>query len=70
MMSLIVDDDKVIGRKLIDGVDVKERRDGETKLLVHCESERERVEAIKKYWGIELTVEEQHAIMGMKTVIK
>lgn len=53
-------------RMLVDGV-VKENLGGKTRIVKECKTEGERVEALREYFGIELTDDEKEAIRGYKT---
>lgn len=59
----------IVGDVTLSGADVKRRIGGKTELLVTCETERERVEAVKKYLGVSLTDTEAAAIKGMTTAL-
>ncbi|KAI1378152.1 cysteine proteinase [Hypoxylon crocopeplum] len=49
---------------------LKWRRNGETKLEIKFENEEQRVDAIRRYFGIELDEEDQAAIRGTTSEIK
>ena len=49
---------------------LKWRRHGQNVLDIEFKSEDDRVEALKKYWGIELDVEDREAIYGTANAIK
>ena len=53
-------------RMLVDGV-VKENLSGKTVVIKECKTEGERIQALREYFGIELTDEEKEAIKGHKT---
>lgn len=56
-------------RMLVDGV-VKENVAGKTKVVKICESEEERVQALREWFGMELTEEEREGIRGWRTELK
>lgn len=63
-------DEEIYGKRmLVDGV-VKENLGGKTKIVQVCESEGERVEALRKWFDIELTKEEVEGIKGWRTELK
>ncbi|KAI0547602.1 hypothetical protein F4679DRAFT_553433 [Xylaria curta] len=55
-------------RMLVDGV-VKENLGGKTAVIYECETEEERVAALKEYFDIHLTEEEKSAIKGWRTAL-
>lgn len=65
-----------IGRGEADGAlilnhdTVKWRRRGQTVLDVDLKSEDDRLEALRKYWGIELDVEDRMAIVGTVSALE
>jgi arylamine N-acetyltransferase len=61
---------EVYGKVMLVNETVKENLGGKTRLLQECKSERERIEALKKWFGIDLDEEEQRAIDGFKTAIR
>ncbi|KAH8734559.1 arylamine N-acetyltransferase 2 [Ilyonectria robusta] len=56
-------------RMLVDDV-VKENPGGKTKVVQECKTEEERVQALKEWFGIELTEEETQSIKGHATEIQ
>ena len=56
-------------RMMVDGV-VKENLGGKTTVLKECATEKNRVEALKEFLGIELTAEEVQGIRGLETELK
>lgn len=54
---------------LIDGV-VKENIGGKTQVVHVCETENQRVEALKAWFGIELLAEEVEGIRGWRTELR
>lgn len=63
------DAQEVYGKVMLVNEAVKENLGGKTRLVQECKSEKERVEALSKWFGIELTEEEQRAIDGFTTAI-
>lgn len=59
-----------VGRMILVDREVKKRIGAKTTRLAHFETEQERVEALKKWFGIELTQEEREAIKGRGTEIR
>ncbi|KAF4988584.1 hypothetical protein FGRMN_9704 [Fusarium graminum] len=62
--------EEVYGKRMLINEVVKENPGGKTTMLKVLKSEDERVEALKEYFGIDLTVEERDAIKGFQTEIK
>ncbi|KAK5700087.1 hypothetical protein LTR97_006222 [Elasticomyces elasticus] len=63
-------EDEVYGKRmLINGV-LKENMGGKTVVVKECMTERERVEAVKELFGIELSNEEKVAIQGYVTELR
>ena len=63
-------DDEIYGKRmLVDGV-VKENLGGKTNVVQECNTEAERVEALRVWFGIELTDEEISSIRGWHTELK
>ena len=56
-------------RMLVNGV-VKENLGGKTKVVQECQTEAERVEALKTWFGIRLSEEEINSIRGWHTELK
>lgn len=56
-------------RMLVDGV-VKENVGGKTQDVHACETEHERVKALKAWFGIELSAEEVEGIRGWRTELR
>ncbi|KAI9713969.1 MAG: N-terminal acetyltransferase [Bogoriella megaspora] len=54
---------------LVDGV-VKRNTGGRTEVVQVCETEAERVQALREWFGIELTSEEMEGIRGWRTELK
>jgi arylamine N-acetyltransferase len=63
-------EEEVYGKRmLIDGV-IKENLGGKTNVVQECNTEAERVEALKAWFGIELIDEEINSIRGWHTELK
>lgn len=60
---------EVYGKRILFNDVVKENPGGKTVVLKELGSEEERVQALKEYFGIELTEEEVAAVKGHKTEI-
>ena len=60
----VIDEGEIDGALIIDHDKFKWRRGGKTVLEWEFQSENERVVALKKYFGIELDVEDRDAILG------
>ena len=58
------------GALIVDHDKFKWRQNGKTELEVHFKSEDERVDALRKYFGIELDVEEREAVLGTTAAIR
>lgn len=56
-------------RMLVNGL-VKENLGGKTNIVQECQTEAERVEALKKWFGISLSQEEIESIRGWHTELK
>ncbi|KAF7921116.1 uncharacterized protein EAE97_011384 [Botrytis byssoidea] len=54
----------IVGKRMLFNEMVKENMGGKTRLVKVCESESERVEMIREFFGITLTDEEKDAIRG------
>lgn len=61
---------EIFGKRMLVNELVKENLGGKTKVVQECRSEEERVEALKKWFGVELTEEERLAIKGHMTELK
>lgn len=59
-----ISDGFIDGSLIIDHDKLKWRRNGKTVLSKEFKSDEDRVEALKKYFGIELDVEDREAILG------
>ncbi|KAI0108782.1 arylamine N-acetyltransferase 3 [Hypoxylon sp. NC0597] len=59
-----IDEGEIDGALILFQDTLKWRRDGETKFEIKLQNEKHRVEALRKYFGIELDVEDREAIRG------
>ena len=59
--------EKTVGKKMLANGVVKENMGGKTSVVETCRTEKERVEALRKFFGIDLTEEEQEGIKGLRT---
>lgn len=57
-------EEKIVGKRMLVNGAVKENMGGKTKLVKICESESERVEILKEFFGITLTNEEIGGVKG------
>lgn len=69
-VKTVLEDEKVIGELILFGNEIKRRSKGETETLMKFETESQRIEALKKWFDISLTGDEQRGIKGMVTEIK
>lgn len=60
----------IVGAMILNGNEVKRRIAGKSEHVMTCGTEAERVAALKEYFDIDLSVEEQKGIKGMVTEIK
>ena len=58
---------RIAGKVMLVGNVVKRNMGGKTEVVQVCESEAERIEALRKWFGIELTEEERAGIKGLVT---
>lgn len=61
---------EVFGKRMLVNGTVKENLGGRTQVVLECESEEERIAALREWFGLELTNEEIESIKGYKTEIK
>lgn len=68
-VKMILDEEGegVIGDVTLAGTEVKKRVKGESELLVNCTSEKERVEALEKWFGVRLSEAEKRGVQGRIT---
>ncbi|KAF2846245.1 cysteine proteinase [Plenodomus tracheiphilus IPT5] len=61
---------EIYGKRMLVGGMVKENLGGRTRVIQECATEEERVEALKKWFGITLTQEEREGIKGWRTELR
>lgn len=61
------DEVRIVGKVMLVGDKVKVNVDGKTKVVQVCRTERERVEALRKWFDMELNEEEIEGIKGWRT---
>lgn len=61
---------EIVGKVMLVDGDVKINKGGRTSVVLSCRTERERVDALKEYFGITLSPEEQSAIIGTVRELK
>lgn len=64
------EDEEVYGKRMLVNQFVKENLGGRTQLVKECKNDKERVDALREWFGLELTKEEEEAILGFQTEIK
>jgi len=68
-VMLLMEEDELVGEVKLSGNEVRRRINGKTELLATLMSEDDRVEALKKFFGIILSEPEVMGIHGMPTEI-
>ncbi|KAF2474950.1 arylamine N-acetyltransferase 4 [Lindgomyces ingoldianus] len=63
-------EEEVYGKRMLVNGTVKENLGGSTKVVEECQTENERVQALRKWFGITLTEEEKRSIVGHCTELK
>ena len=63
-------DEEIYGKRMLVHSVVKENLGGKTKVVQECHTDAERVEALKKWFGIHLSDEEIESIQGWHTELK
>ena len=63
-------EDRIYGKRMLVNGTIKENFSGKTEVVQECRTEQERVEALKKWFGIELTPEQQSSIKGYVTELR
>jgi hypothetical protein len=61
---------EIFGKRMLVNRLIKENLGGKTKVVQECQSEEERVQALREWFGVELTEEEKLAIRGHMTEIR
>ena len=67
VVKMELEDEQVTGTLILIGGELKRRVGGKTEKLETCNTEKERVQALKKWFGIELKDEEKRGIKGLVT---
>lgn len=72
LTKLILNEDRTaaIGTLTIMKEEVKERLEGKSTVLLVCENEKERVQALDTYFGVKLNADEARGIQGLPSEIK
>jgi len=63
-------EDGVIGKVMMEDGMLKRNMSGKTEMLKTCQTEAERVDAVKEWFGITLTLDEQAGIKGWRMELK
>ncbi|KAJ6620645.1 arylamine N-acetyltransferase 4 [Mycena sp. CBHHK59/15] len=61
---------EIYGKRMMVNGEIKENLGGKTQLVKTCTNEEERLDALREWFGIELTVEEQQGIRGRGSELK
>lgn len=69
-VKTILEDEEVVGTLILFENEIKRQVKGQTEILMTCETEQQRVEGLKKWFGISLTDDEQQGILGTVTQLK
>ncbi|MCJ1279647.1 N-terminal acetyltransferase [Puttea exsequens] len=69
VVRMLMEGGELVGTDMLVGDEVKRRVRGEPKVVGRCATERERVEALEKWFGIVLSGEEVAGIRGMVTAL-
>ena len=70
VVKLVMEGEEIVGQLILTGSEVKRRIGSETEHLMSCKSERERVDALERWFGLRLTDEEKRGIRGTVTELK
>ena len=63
-------EEEIYGKRMLVNGTVKENLGGKTRVVQECHTENERIEALRNWFGIELTPEERESISGFVTELK
>lgn len=63
-------DFRIYGKRMLVGGVVKENLGGKTRVLTECETEEERVAALREHFGLTLTEEEINGIKGFRSELR
>ena len=61
---------EIVGKYMLVDGRVKRNMGGKTEVIVECKTEAQRVDALQKYFGIELTEQEMAGIEGHRTELR
>jgi arylamine N-acetyltransferase len=64
-VKLIMENGELVGDLTLFGGELKKRIQGKSELLAECTTEQQRIDALDKWMGIQLTEEERNGIRGM-----
>ena len=67
VVKFLREGNEIVGKVMLVNGDVKRNMGGKTSLVKTCKTEEERVEALREYFGIDLTQEESEGIRGTVT---
>ena len=67
VVKFLREGDYIVGKRMLAGHVVKENRGGRTAVLKVCQTEGERLQALRELFGIELTAEEVASIHDYRT---
>lgn len=68
-VRMVLEDGEIVGDVTLFGNEVKKRVNGKSEVLALCESEEERVKALREFLGVELDDAEKQGIDGMTSKI-
>lgn len=69
-VKTLLEEGEVVGTVILVGGEVKRRVRGKSEVLKVCKMERERVEALERWFGIDSGQEEVRGIKGMVTELQ
>lgn len=64
VVRFLLEEERIIGKIMLVNGGVKKNLGGKTETIKVCGREEERIRALKEYFGIELTREEQEGVKG------
>ncbi len=67
VVRMVLEGEEVVGTAILEGNELKRRIKGKTEHLGTFKTEEERIEALKRWFDIELSEEERGGIKGMTT---
>ena len=65
----VLGDEEIYGKRMLVNSTVKENLGGKTKVVFECKTEAERIQALREFFGITLTDEQQTSIQGWRTAL-